>query len=73
MNDQPPFSVQTAAEIRETRIQTTIRVELGLLVDQGLLYMGLDSVTGESVYWATPLGEKVLCMHPDPEETVSSA
>jgi hypothetical protein len=59
---------QTNAEavresILEDRIRTGIRVELGIMVDEGLLEMGVNS-DGEAVFWPTEHGARVLGMEP---------
>lgn len=68
MTNSHPIPVKTMAEISEERINVTIQVELGLLVDQGLLNMSIDPDTEEAVYWPTPLGCRVLGMESEPED-----
>ena len=54
---------RTVPNIQEDRCLTAIIVELGLLVDQGLLQMGINGL-GEAVYWPTEVGQRILGMLP---------
>ena len=65
MSKPYPIPVQTQAEIMEDRTKTIVRAELSALVDEGLLNMGVDADTGESVFWPTDLGCQVLGMEAD--------
>jgi hypothetical protein len=59
-------------EIEEDRLTTTINVELGLLVTQGLLEMGITE-EGDAVFWPTPKGEQILGMGDEQPERLLSA
>jgi hypothetical protein len=48
-------------EILDDRARATVRGELSELVNEGLLNMGVND-EGETIFWATPLGETVLGM-----------
>jgi hypothetical protein len=63
---------QRMQEIEEERLTATINVELGLLVTQGLLEMGITE-EGDAVFWPTPKGEQVLGMGDEQPDRLLSA
>lgn len=53
----------SAEEQREEHIMSSLRRSLHYALEEGLLEMSVDPITEEAVFWATPLGEKVLEMN----------